>query len=32
VIRPTRAAMELPGLQPDYDRSWRGFEKARLSE
>ena len=30
VIRPTRAAMELPGLQSDYDRSWHGFEKAKL--
>ncbi|MBO0750051.1 MAG: homogentisate 1,2-dioxygenase [Porphyrobacter sp.] len=32
VIRPTRAAMELPGLQSDYDQSWHGFEKARLPE
>jgi len=31
VIRPTRAAMELPGLQSDYDRSWHGFKKAKLS-
>jgi len=30
VIRPTRAAMELPGLQADYDDCWHGFEKARL--
>jgi homogentisate 1,2-dioxygenase len=30
VIRPTRAAMELPGLQSDYDQSWHGFEKAKL--
>jgi len=30
VIRPTKAAMELPGLQTDYDRSWHGFEKAQL--
>jgi homogentisate 1,2-dioxygenase len=30
VIRPTRAAMELPGLQSDYDESWHGFEKAKL--
>ena len=32
VIRPTRAAMELPGLQQDYDESWQGFEKAKLPE
>ncbi|MGX7895893.1 homogentisate 1,2-dioxygenase [Tsuneonella sp. HG222] len=30
VIRPTRAAMELPGLQADYDECWHGFEKAEL--
>jgi homogentisate 1,2-dioxygenase len=30
VIRPTRAALELPGLQADYDQSWHGFEKATL--
>ena len=30
VIRPTREAMELPGLQADYDECWRGFEKAKL--
>ncbi|MXO58275.1 homogentisate 1,2-dioxygenase [Altererythrobacter salegens] len=30
VIRPTAAAMELPGLQADYDHSWHGFEKAKL--
>jgi homogentisate 1,2-dioxygenase len=30
VIRPTRAAMELPGLQSDYDQSWHGYEKAKL--
>jgi homogentisate 1,2-dioxygenase len=32
VIRPTRAAMELPGLQVDYDQSWQGFDKARLPQ
>jgi homogentisate 1,2-dioxygenase len=32
VIRPTRAAMDLPGLQSDYDECWRGFEKAKLPE
>ena len=32
VIRPTRAAMELPGLQADYDACWQGFEKAKLPE
>ena len=32
VIRPTRAAMELPELQTDYDQSWHGFAKARLPE
>jgi homogentisate 1,2-dioxygenase len=32
VIRPTKAAMELPGLQADYDHSWQGFAKARLPE
>ena len=32
VIRPTATAMELPGLQPDYDECWRGFEKAKLPE
>jgi homogentisate 1,2-dioxygenase len=32
VIRPTRAAMELPGLQADYDECWQGFEKARLPQ
>ena len=30
VIRPTREAMELPGLQADYDECWLGFEKAKL--
>jgi homogentisate 1,2-dioxygenase len=30
VIRPTKAAMELPGLQTDYDKSWQGFAKAKL--
>jgi len=23
-----QAAMELPGLQSDYDQSWQGFDKA----
>ena len=32
VIRPTRAAMELPGLQADYDECWSGFTKAKLPE
>jgi homogentisate 1,2-dioxygenase len=32
VIRPARAAMELPGLQPDYDDCWQGFDKAKLPE
>ena len=32
VIRPTSAAMELPGLQADYDECWHGFEKAKLPE
>ena len=32
VIRPTAAALELPGLQSDYDDCWQGFDKARLSE
>ena len=32
VIRPTKAAMELPELQADYDQSWHGFEKAKLPE
>jgi homogentisate 1,2-dioxygenase len=32
VIRPTLVAMELAGLQSDYDQSWRGFEKAKLPE
>ncbi len=30
VIRPTRAAMESPKLQTDYDACWTGFEKAKL--
>ncbi len=30
VIRPTKAAMELPTLQADYDECWSGFEKAKL--
>lgn len=30
VIRPTGAAMSLPGLQNDYDDAWMGFEKAKL--
>jgi homogentisate 1,2-dioxygenase len=30
VIRPTAAAMKLPGLQGDYDDCWQGFEKAKL--
>ncbi|WP_298023733.1 homogentisate 1,2-dioxygenase [uncultured Parasphingopyxis sp.] len=29
-IRPTKAAMESPTLQGDYDRCWDGFEKAKL--
>jgi homogentisate 1,2-dioxygenase len=32
VIRPTHTAMELPGLQADYDECWSGFEKAKLPE
>jgi len=32
VIRPARAAMELPGLQVDYDECWQGFAKAQLPE
>ncbi|HSQ95173.1 MAG TPA: homogentisate 1,2-dioxygenase [Croceibacterium sp.] len=32
VIRPTEAAMKLPGLQTDYDDCWQGFEKAKLPE
>jgi homogentisate 1,2-dioxygenase len=32
VIRPTKAAMELPGLQADYDACWQGFEKAKLPQ
>ena len=32
VIRPTREAMELRGLQSDYDECWSGFEKAKLPE
>jgi homogentisate 1,2-dioxygenase len=32
VIRPTKAAMELPGLQADYDNCWQGFDKAKLPE
>ena len=32
VIRPTEAAMKLPGLQADYDDCWQGFEKAKLPE
>ncbi len=30
VISPTRAAMESPGLQSDYDACWNGFTKAKL--
>ncbi|TVV69621.1 homogentisate 1,2-dioxygenase domain-containing protein, partial [Sphingomonas solaris] len=30
VIRPTRAAMTSPTLQPDYDAVWQGFRKAVL--
>ena len=30
VIRPTAAAMALPGLQDDYDACWEGFPKAQL--
>mgnify|MGYP003582494807 CR=1 FL=1 len=30
VIRPTDAAMGLPGLQGDYDDCWNNFEKAQL--
>jgi homogentisate 1,2-dioxygenase len=30
VIRPTRWAMESPGLQLDYDDCWAGFEKAQV--
>jgi len=32
VIRPTRWAMEAPGLQDDYDDCWAGFAKARLPQ
>jgi homogentisate 1,2-dioxygenase len=32
VIRPTREALELPGLQADYDACWSGFEKAKLPQ
>jgi homogentisate 1,2-dioxygenase len=32
VIRPTRAAMELPGRQSDYDECWQGFEKAKVPQ
>jgi homogentisate 1,2-dioxygenase len=32
VIRPTRVAMELRGLQADYDDCWQGFDKAKLPE
>jgi len=32
VIRPTVAAMKLPGLQTDYDDCWQGFEKAKRPE
>jgi len=32
VIRPTRMAMELPGLQSNYDACWQGFEKATVPE
>ena len=32
VIRPTKAAMELPCLQTDYDEAWQGFDKAKLPE
>ena len=32
VIRPTEAAMKLPGLQTDYDDCWQGFEKAKRPE
>jgi homogentisate 1,2-dioxygenase len=32
VIRPTKAAMELLGLQADYDNCWQGFDKAKLPE
>jgi homogentisate 1,2-dioxygenase len=31
-FRPTRWAMEAPGLQRDYDACWSGFAKARLPE
>jgi homogentisate 1,2-dioxygenase len=30
VISPTRAAMESPSLQADYDSCWNGFSKATL--
>jgi homogentisate 1,2-dioxygenase len=32
VIRPTKEAMKLPGLQMDYDDCWQGFEKAKLPQ
>ena len=31
VIRPTRWAIETPLCQPDYDRVWGGFPKARIT-
>jgi len=31
-IRPTRFAMETPGLQADYDACWQGFKTARLPD
>ncbi|UDF04890.1 homogentisate 1,2-dioxygenase [Asticcacaulis sp. AND118] len=30
VLKPTQQALSLPGLQPDYDAGWSGFEKAKL--
>jgi len=32
VFRPTRAAMECPSKQPDYDDVWAGFDRAPLGE
>jgi homogentisate 1,2-dioxygenase len=31
-IRPTRFSLETPLLQPDYDRCWNGFTKARYQQ
>ena len=31
LLTPTRAALEHPALQPDYDACWNGFPKADLT-